>query len=128
MILPLLALAPLVPTAWAWGAAGKHNHTSLASIKLADKIGHEIVATIAQIHLFPETREALCHLLPAEAKCHLAPIAAWADQVRMRYRGTGPMHYVNGEYSYLCKKGCQSRGNSRSSRQRRGISEEWGRS
>lgn len=57
--------------------------------------GHEIIATIAQIHLHPSTRQKLCHILPPEAKCHLAPIAAWADQVRGRYRGTAPMHYIN---------------------------------
>lgn len=40
----------------------------------------------------------LCHILPPEAGCHLAPVAAWADTVRGRYPGTGPMHYVNREY------------------------------
>ncbi|KAK4686679.1 nuclease S1, partial [Tremellales sp. Uapishka_1] len=74
----IIALSLCLPTALAWGAAG-----------------HEIVATIAQIHLHPSTREKLCGVLPPEAKCHLAPIAAWADQVRMRYRETAGMHYVN---------------------------------
>ncbi|KAK8864324.1 hypothetical protein IAR55_001571 [Kwoniella newhampshirensis] len=74
----LLAAASVLPTALSWGAAG-----------------HEIVATIAQIHLHPATKTKLCNILPAEAKCHLAPIAAWADQIRNRYRGTAPMHYVN---------------------------------
>ncbi|WVQ80652.1 hypothetical protein IAT38_002757 [Cryptococcus sp. DSM 104549] len=73
-----LALASALPTALAWGAAG-----------------HEMVATIAQIHLHPSTRAKLCDILPAEANCHLAPIAAWADTIRNRYRGTAPMHYVN---------------------------------
>jgi hypothetical protein len=76
----LLALVPLLPSTLAWGAAG-----------------HEIVATIAQIHLHPSVKEKLCTILPAQAKCHLAPVAAWADQVRTRYPGTGPMHYINGE-------------------------------
>ncbi|RSH87451.1 hypothetical protein EHS25_003361 [Saitozyma podzolica] len=74
----LLALVPLLPSTLAWGAAG-----------------HEIVATIAQIHLHPSVKEKLCTILPAQAKCHLAPVAAWADQVRTRYPGTGPMHYIN---------------------------------
>lgn len=64
---------------------------------VADRAGHEIVATIAEIHLYPEVKEKLCHILPPEAECHLAPVAAWADTVRGRYPGTGPMHYVNRE-------------------------------
>ncbi|EIW70722.1 hypothetical protein TREMEDRAFT_28516 [Tremella mesenterica DSM 1558] len=75
-----LAAGALLPQAWSWGA-----------------IGHEIVATIAQIHLHPSTRKKLCGILPPEAKCHLAPVAAWADQVRMKYRGTAGMHYINGK-------------------------------
>ncbi|WRT66311.1 uncharacterized protein IL334_003266 [Kwoniella shivajii] len=74
----LLALSSVLPTALSWGAAG-----------------HEMVATIAQIHLYPSTKAKLCEILPVEAKCHLAPIAAWADQVRNRYRNTAPMHYIN---------------------------------
>ncbi|WWC61822.1 uncharacterized protein I303_104407 [Kwoniella dejecticola CBS 10117] len=75
----VLAAASVLPTALSWGAAG-----------------HEMVATIAQIHLHPSTRQKLCDILPAEANCHLAPIAAWADTVRNRYRNTAPMHYING--------------------------------
>jgi hypothetical protein len=52
------------------------------------------VATIAQIFLTPATRHALCDILPAYAKCHLAPVASWADNVRNPY--TGPLHYING--------------------------------
>ncbi|ORY34053.1 S1/P1 nuclease-domain-containing protein [Naematelia encephala] len=78
LFLTTIAIASLLPTVLSWGAAG-----------------HEIVATIAQIHLHPSTRQKLCGILPPEARCHLAPIAAWADQVRNRYRGTAPMHYVN---------------------------------
>ncbi|OCF40341.1 nuclease I [Kwoniella heveanensis CBS 569] len=77
----ILAGASVLPSVLSWGAAG-----------------HEMVATIAQIHLHPSTKQKLCNILPAEANCHLAPVAAWADQVRNRYRGTAPMHYVNGEY------------------------------
>lgn len=67
----------------------------------ADAPGHEIVATIAQVHLRPDVREKLCTILPAQAKCHLAPIAAWADQVRGRYPGSGPMHYINGTSRFI---------------------------
>ncbi|KZT70424.1 phospholipase C/P1 nuclease [Daedalea quercina L-15889] len=88
-----LALAS-APGALAWGAAG-----------------HEIVATIAQMHLHPDVLPVLCDILdPAPASssasstsdpaahppCHLAPIAAWADRVRMTpaYRHTASWHYV----------------------------------
>ncbi|EPS97390.1 hypothetical protein FOMPIDRAFT_1025014 [Fomitopsis schrenkii] len=80
------------PGALAWGAAG-----------------HEIVATIAQMHLHPDVLPVLCDILdPSSASlsndsspathppCHLAPIAAWADRVRMTpaYRHTATWHYV----------------------------------
>lgn len=67
------------------------------SVPVANTPGHEIVATIAQIHLHPEVREKLCDILPPTAKCHLAAVAAWADAVRRYYPETGPMHYVNRE-------------------------------
>ncbi|KAF9805624.1 hypothetical protein IEO21_08995 [Rhodonia placenta] len=87
----LAGLASL-PSAIAWGAAG-----------------HEIVATIAQIHLDPSVLPVLCDILyppsssshkastsSAYPPCHLAPIAAWADRVRgsPAYRWTAPLHYV----------------------------------
>ncbi|WVR06980.1 hypothetical protein IAU60_004017 [Kwoniella sp. DSM 27419] len=86
MLLPvslLVAGASLLPSALSWGAAG-----------------HEMVATIAQIHLHPSTKQKLCDILPPEAGCHLAPVAAWADAVRNRYRGTAPMHYVNAKQDH----------------------------
>ncbi|GMK59171.1 hypothetical protein CspeluHIS016_0701860 [Cutaneotrichosporon spelunceum] len=73
-----VALLAAATPALAWGAAG-----------------HEIVATIAQIHLHPHVRHKLCHILPEAAHCHLAPIAAWADTIRRGYPGTAQMHYVN---------------------------------
>lgn len=87
----LVSALASIPVAYGWGAAG-----------------HEIVATIAQIHLPKPVLSLVCHILhpnlhasssSAEAypPCHLAPIAAWADSIRMRpqYRYTAPMHYVN---------------------------------
>ena len=62
--------------------------------------GHEIIATIAEIHLEPSTAEALCSILPENANCHLAPVAAWADQIRMRMRWSGPLHYANARDDY----------------------------
>ena len=73
------AAASSIPTVVAWGAAG-----------------HEIVATIAQIHLHPSTIEQICEILPEYADCHLAPIASWADKVRMHMRWSSSLHYVNG--------------------------------
>lgn len=65
-LLPLFPLLALAPTSFAWGA-----------------VGHEVVATIAQIHLHDSAKDALATLLPAYTGGHLAPIASWADRVRM---------------------------------------------
>ncbi|KIL63547.1 hypothetical protein M378DRAFT_164447 [Amanita muscaria Koide BX008] len=78
-----LLLANLVPSALAWGAAG-----------------HEIVATIAQIHLHPSALPLICSILnytspnPDGPQCHLAPVATWADRARFRMRWSAPLHYV----------------------------------
>jgi hypothetical protein len=71
----------------AWGAAG-----------------HEIVATIAQIHLHPSVFPSLCELLGytppdepapgADETCHLAPVATWADRVRFKMRWSAGLHYI----------------------------------
>jgi len=57
-------------------------------------VGHEIVATIAQIHLHPSTVTELCNMLPDYASCHLAPIAAWADKIRRFHPWSSHMHYI----------------------------------
>ena len=88
-----LALAA-APTALAWGSAG-----------------HEIAATIAQIHLPRPVLALVCDILhpelnlsspaaraaAADPPCSLASIAAWADKIKGQphYRYTAPMHYVN---------------------------------
>jgi hypothetical protein len=63
-------------------------------------LGHEIVATIAQIYLHPDAHAAVCEILGYEPAnpptCHLASVATWADRVR-RVRGFGwsaSLHYV----------------------------------
>jgi hypothetical protein len=58
--------------------------------------GHEIVADIAEIYLFPSTLTNLRDILPSYAKGHLGPVAAWADQIKYRNRWSSAMHYVNG--------------------------------
>lgn len=80
------------PGVHAWGAAG-----------------HEIVATIAQMHLYPNVLPILCSILhppsqsdtespgePAQS-CSLSYVATWADKFRYRMRWSGPLHYVGGK-------------------------------
>ncbi|KAH9897057.1 phospholipase C/P1 nuclease domain-containing protein [Cubamyces lactineus] len=88
---------------------------SLPKIQAWDAPAHEVVATIAQIHLPEPVLSLVCDILyPSEsnstigstssrttethsAPCYLASIATWADQIRTRpeYRYTAPMHYIN---------------------------------
>ena len=82
------------PQVRAWGAAGKPSRSCLFFANNICTVGHEIVATIAQIHLHPTTVEKLCSILPKYAECHLAPIATWADKVRVFYKWSSHMHYV----------------------------------
>ncbi|KAF7321873.1 hypothetical protein MKEN_00709300 [Mycena kentingensis (nom. inval.)] len=90
----LLCAASFAAPVVAWGAAG-----------------HEIVATIAQIHLHPSVFPRMCDVLnftsrnPDEWPCHLAPVATWADTNRNKMRWSAPMHYVGavGDHpSQLC--------------------------
>ncbi|CAE7111109.1 unnamed protein product [Rhizoctonia solani] len=59
--------------------------------------GHEITATIAEAHLLPSTREAICRLLPSTFKCHLAGVAAWPDVIKQDPENSiyNNLHYVN---------------------------------
>ncbi|CAE6473892.1 unnamed protein product [Rhizoctonia solani] len=59
--------------------------------------GHEITATIAEAHLLPSTRQAICSLLPATFKCHLAGVAAWPDLIKQdpENKKYNSLHYVN---------------------------------
>lgn len=52
-----------------------------SSVQAWGVVGHQVVATIAQIHLHESTRKAVARLVPEYANGHLAPIAAWADRV-----------------------------------------------
>lgn len=56
--------------------------------------GHEIVATLAQVHLTPKTEEAVRGILPAATGGHLASIAAWADTVRSPATCVRPSFYT----------------------------------
>lgn len=84
------ALALLAGQAAAWGVQG-----------------HQIVATIAQALVHPDVRAYLCQVLPNTTRytspwpvagvthCDLAPVAAWADQIKWHARWSSPLHYLN---------------------------------
>ncbi|KAJ7072064.1 phospholipase C/P1 nuclease domain-containing protein [Mycena amicta] len=82
-LLCAVSLAGWATTVTAWGAAG-----------------HEIAATIAQIHLHPSVLPTMCEILnftsanPNEPQCHLAPVATWADKLRYKMRWSAALHYV----------------------------------
>lgn len=77
-LIPVLATGPALVAAW--GVAG-----------------HEIVATVAQIHMYDSAMDQVRALLPPSAGGHLAPIAAWADRLRgiEYYRWLGQLHYTD---------------------------------
>ncbi|GEM10888.1 S1/P1 nuclease [Rhodotorula toruloides] len=68
-LLTPLAILSLASPALSWGAAG-----------------HEIVATLSEIHLHPliltYLRSSSSGLLPPWSKGHLAPLASWADRIK----------------------------------------------
>lgn len=66
------------------------------------RLGHEVVATIAQMHLHPTVMPKLCAILDFAGECHLAPVAAWADNARRqgKYRWTAPLHYIGAVDDY----------------------------
>jgi len=92
-----LGCVGLLEGAHAWGAAGKpHAGGSVRQCNAnQESTGHEIVATIAQMYLHPSVLPTLCSILEMPShKCHLAPVAAWADQHRMQMRWSASLHYV----------------------------------
>ncbi|ELU43727.1 s1/P1 nuclease domain-containing protein [Rhizoctonia solani AG-1 IA] len=56
--------------------------------------GHEITATIAEAHLLPSTRQAICGLLPGAFKCHLAGVAAWPDLIKQDPENNARMTFL----------------------------------
>ncbi|KAJ7213019.1 phospholipase C/P1 nuclease domain-containing protein [Mycena pura] len=67
-----------------------------------DAAAHEIVATIAQIHLLPSVLPTICAFLnhpstnPDDPQCHLAHAAMWADEPRHNMHLSAPNHYIGG--------------------------------
>jgi hypothetical protein len=99
----LIGTSLSLPSVWAWGAAGTfHSFTHIHSRPTFIVLGHEIVATIAQIHLHPSVFPSLCTILnysspdPNLPQCHLAPVATWADKIKYKMRWSAALHYVNG--------------------------------
>ena len=87
LVIAAFGLVALPNSAFAWGAAG-----------------HEMVATIAQLHLHPDVLPILCDILDTSSSsaaagvpCHPATIASWADRIKGQpeYRYTSALHYVN---------------------------------
>lgn len=77
-----------------------------------DAVGHETVATIAQVYLHPSALPVICSLLGIDvdpranstkemrAKCQLASIATWADKERLNMKWSAAMHYVGAVGDY----------------------------
>ncbi|RXW17643.1 hypothetical protein EST38_g8210 [Candolleomyces aberdarensis] len=105
LALLIVAASSALPSVYAWGAAGTVIFYPSASARRPNaSSGHEIVATIAQIHLHPSVLPVICDLMDIEPsdhseaslrrQCHLAPIATWADRERMRMRWSSAMHHI----------------------------------
>jgi nuclease S1 len=71
-----LVISASATPAWAWG-----------------RLGHRLIAKMAERHLSPEAKAAVAELLePGES---LADASAWADENRTRVHGSGAWHYAN---------------------------------
>ncbi len=71
----LVSLQPATP-AWAWG-----------------RLGHRVIAQIAEKRLTPKAREAIKAILPDGEST--ADASTWADENRRRLPKTAPWHYVD---------------------------------
>ncbi len=69
-----------------------------------DRLGHALVAALAERQLSPQARDEVAQLLPGvegqnatEKALRLPPIASWADELRdfPEYRAFAPLHYIN---------------------------------
>ncbi|XP_072980065.1 endonuclease 2-like [Typha angustifolia] len=78
LLIILLSMIAGAPRSDAWG-----------------KEGHFMVCKIAQQYLTRKASKAVLGLLPASAGGDLAAVCSWADEVRFRYRWSGPLHYIN---------------------------------
>ena len=71
-----LLIIQFATPAWAWG-----------------RLGHRVIAKLAERHLTPATKAAIAELLePGES---LADCSTWADEHRRELPKTAPWHYVD---------------------------------
>ncbi|GAB1528184.1 hypothetical protein RhiTH_011376 [Rhizoctonia solani] len=89
---------PGVGHVYAIGPEGTLHTDYSQPLLLGEEWGHEITATIAEAHLLPSTRQAICGLLPDTFKCHLAG----------KYNS---LHYVNERKNDIPRK-CDNFGSS----------------
>jgi hypothetical protein len=76
IVVTLLTTLQSTPPAWAWG-----------------RLGHRVIARLAEKHMTPEAKAAVAVLLePGES---LADASLWADENRGRLPKTAPWHYVD---------------------------------
>ncbi len=73
-----------------------------------DRLGHALVASLAERQLSPQARAQIAMLLPdqpaqPDQTQRLAAIASWADEIRTegQYRDTSSLHYVN--FAGVCR-------------------------
>lgn len=101
-----IAGTSIFPTVLAWGAAGKYLDIASNALSNIIFLGHEIVATIAQMYLHPTVLPNICAILdytspnPDEPQCHLAPISTWADRFKYKMRWSAALHYVGSPDDY----------------------------
>lgn len=65
---------------------------------LIARIGHAIVATIAEVYLDSNVLPTLCSILDSTGvaqSCSLASVASWADKIKNKNKWSAAMHYVN---------------------------------
>ena len=85
-----------LPAAYAWGPVGMglfFTYGPFMTTRVFFIIGHEIVATIAQMYLHPTVLPTLCGILN-ETLCHLAPISTWADENKPHIPWSAALHFV----------------------------------
>ena len=71
----LIAFQATTPV-WAWG-----------------RLGHRVIARLAEKHMTPEAKAAVAALLEPDES--LAEASLWAEEYRGRHRETAPWHYVD---------------------------------
>ncbi|KAF9357128.1 hypothetical protein BGX34_009528 [Mortierella sp. NVP85] len=58
-------------------------------------LGHTLTGQIAQQFLTPKTQKAVNQILAAESGGLLSNVSSWADQIRLQYKWSAPLHFFN---------------------------------